>query len=261
MLGIEHHINPLHLEDIRNPEHPSIFDENDAYDLLIIRLPVIADQLIGESYTFLLMDDSSYTYERTEKQFVDLGKRFEGPYKFLDAKIDILLKAFVSYQERIVDMEEALYENQIPSDLMNQWFHLKRNILRIERMLIRSSETFDAFIAYHEKSESFPIDHYVDLHEHTDRLKRSATLQLSKLDYIYNFYGARTNERMNRLVYLLTIISAIFLPLNLIVGFFGMNTSGLPFTQASHGTLSVSVIISVLFIAVSVLLYSIRNKS
>ncbi len=47
------------------------------------------------------------------------------------------------------------------------------------------------------------------------------------------------NEKMNRLIFLLTIISAIFLPLNLIVGFFGMNTSGLPFTEGANGTLSV----------------------
>ena len=41
---------------------------------------------------------------------------------------------------------------------------------------------------------------------------------------------------MNRLIYLLTIISAIFLPLNLLVGFFGMNTSDLPFAQGDGGT-------------------------
>jgi magnesium transporter len=37
---------------------------------------------------------------------------------------------------------------------------------------------------------------------------------------------------MNRSIYILTIISVIFLPLNLVVGFFGMNTGGLPFQHA-----------------------------
>ena len=48
--------------------------------------------------------------------------------------------------------------------------------------------------------------------------------------------------------FILTIISAIFLPLNLVVGFFGMNTSGLPFTEGNNGTLSVIVTLGLLTI-------------
>lgn len=71
-----------------------------------------------------------------------------------------------------------------------------------------------------KKKEGFPVNHYLDLHEHCERLYRSVALQLAKLDYLYNFYNTRTNEKMNRLIFFLTIISAIFLPLNLFVGFF-----------------------------------------
>jgi len=78
---------------------------------------------------------------------------------------------------------------------------------------------------------------------------RSATLQLSKLDYLHSFYNAKSNEKMNRILYILTIISAVFLPLNLVVGFFGMNTSGLPFTQVPLGTFyAVSIMISLFII-------------
>lgn len=49
---------------------------------------------------------------------------------------------------------------------------------------------------------------------------------------------------MNRIVYILTLLSGIFLPLNLVVGFFGMNTSSLPFTQGyGGGTYSVVMIL------------------
>jgi magnesium transporter len=48
---------------------------------------------------------------------------------------------------------------------------------------------------------------------------------------------------MNRSIYLLTIVSAVFLPLNLVVGFFGMNTGSLPFT-ADGGTYAVVMILS-----------------
>jgi magnesium transporter len=131
---------------------------------------------------------------------------------------------------------------------MNQWLGLKRDILRIERILIKSSETSLELIKQYTNQPSFPKDHYADLHEHLDRVMRSATVQLSKLDYLYSFYNARTSEKMNKMVYILTIISAVFLPLNLVVGFFGMNTSGLPFAKGENGTLNAVFMMGVLLV-------------
>jgi magnesium transporter len=47
-------------------------------------------------------------------------------------------------------------------------------------------------------------------------------------------------------MFIFTIISAVFLPLSLVTGFFGMNTGGLPFTSDNSGTLKV-IILSVIF--------------
>jgi zinc transporter len=47
----------------------------------------------------------------------------------------------------------------------------------------------------------------------------------------------QTAQRTNQNVYLLSILTAIMMPATLVTGFFGMNTSGLPFSQGSHGTL------------------------
>lgn len=49
--------------------------------------------------------------------------------------------------------------------------------------------------------------------------------------------GQQTNEN----VYLLSVITALFMPATLVTGFFGMNTSGLPFTGGIEGTLIATV--------------------
>ena len=41
---------------------------------------------------------------------------------------------------------------------------------------------------------------------------------------------------MNKVMFVLTILSAIFMPLTLVTGFFGMNTGGLPFVGDAFGT-------------------------
>lgn len=256
MKNIEQLIDPLHLEDLRNELHPSIFDENEEYDLLIIRLPVIGKTLDARSIGFVVTADASYLYDKSEQRFQELGNRFEAPYNLIDALMDEVLKSFSHYPDIIADMEELLYQDRSAEDFMTHWMELKRDILRVERILLRSSVTLKAVIEEYEEEKGFPVNGYADLHEHMERTMRAAALQLSKLDYLYSFYNVRTNEKMNRMIYILTIISAIFLPLNLVVGFFGMNTGGLPFAEGASGTFkAVLLMVSLVIISSGVLLY------
>lgn len=236
MKNIEQLIDKLHMEDLQNEVHPSIFDDNDEYDMFIVRIPVISDELTAKSLGFILTDDKNYSYNRENKKFEELESRFIGVYSIIDKHIDKLLKSFLKYQETISDMEEALYEEHTNDNFLNNWLSVKLDILRIERILLRTAEAIDDFIKHYSHMEIFPINNYTDIHEHIDRTIRSATLQLSKLDYLYSFYNAKSNDKMNKMIYLLTIISAVFLPLNLVVGFFGMNTSGLPLAGGTNGT-------------------------
>ena len=236
MENIEQLIDALHLEDVRNEQHPSIFDENEEYDMLIVRIPVISNELSAKSLGFIITKEKSYIYHKEKQRFEELTGRFEGPYKLLDKLTDKILKSFVKYQDSVADMEELLYEDSYKTDFMNTWLGLKLEILRIERILLKAERTIDNFIDYYTDVPGFPMNNYIDIHEHIERTMRSATLQLSKLDYLYSFYNAKSNDKMNKMIYILTIISAIFLPLNLVVGFFGMNTSGLPFASGTAGT-------------------------
>lgn len=253
-------LDDLHLDDLKNPIHPSIFDENDNYDMLIVRLPIIDKKLELISIGFIITSDNSYIYTREKDIFEELGNRFEAPYKMLDTIIDNLLKSFETYRDLIVDMEEALYLNKTQKSFINKWLELKRNIVRVERVLMHASSTMDKMIEYYTDNKKFPINHYMDLHEHLERTLSSAKLQLSKLDYLYNFHHAQTNERMNHLIYILTIISAIFLPLNLVVGFFGMNTSGLPFSDGASGTNSVAIFMIYLSVIMFGVIYFVKKK-
>lgn len=260
MISLLELIDELHLEDLKNDIHPSVFDVNEEYDMLIIRVPVIAKELKFNSIGFIITNEKSFLYDKNIDKFKELDNRFESPHEILNKAIDRLLKSFEKYRDMISDIEEDLYENKNSDIFMNMWLELKRDILRIERTLMRTVSAMDDFIDNYEDIDGFPVNNYVNLHEHLDRTLRSATLQYSKLDYLYNFYSARTNEKMNRLIYALTIISAIFLPLNLLVGFFGMNTSGLPFTDGTYGTVIVSGTIFSISIMTILIINFVRKK-
>lgn len=260
MKNIEQTVDVLHIEDLRNEMHPSFFDENEEYNMLIVRLPIIGETLNVVSTGFVFTPNNSYYYNKTEQKFEAYDNRFESTHKFINKVINKLMKSFNKYQDTVADMSELLYAKQHTNDFMENWFKLKHDILRIEHVLLRTSLTMNEFVKHYEHEEGFPMNHYIDLHEHIERTMRSATLQLSKLDDLYSFFTAHTNEKMNRMIYMLTIISAIFLPLNLVVGFFGMNTSGLPFAKGNFGTLSAVTLMFSLVVVTSFVVYIWRRK-
>jgi Mg2+ and Co2+ transporter CorA len=65
---------------------------------------------------------------------------------------------------------------------------------------------------------------------------------------------------MNSTIYTLTIISAIFLPLNLLVGFFGMNTQGMFLSENINGTFIITTLLFIMFI-VLILYFKFKKKA
>lgn len=254
MSDIPSNIDPLHLVDLQNPQHPSVFEENTNYNMLILRLPKLHQETIRTEYlNFIFTPTETHQYHQELSTFEKLENSLYIPYQRINQTVDKLFESFVEYQEQIVDMEEALYTN--PSHtFLTQWLKLKSELLRIERILLRTTRALDSFMDFYTETPEFPRNKYSDIHEHLERIMRTATLELSKLDDLYNFYNAQSNDRMTRMVYILTIISAIFLPLNLIVGFFGMNTSDLPFTTQTNGTYFVFSLLVLSLVFTSVLL-------
>jgi magnesium transporter len=79
-----------------------------------------------------------------------------------------------------------------------------------------------------------------DVHEHVERVlthvRRLETSAEGAVQMHFSAQGSRTNEIMRTL----TVLTAIFLPLNLITGIFGMNFDALPLIHARTGFLIAS---------------------
>jgi magnesium transporter len=250
-------IHDLHLEDIHNPEHPSTFMLEENYSLLILRLAFFrGDTLEVASFPFVIHDENSYFYERETKTFKDLGSGFHGLYKAIDHAIDGAIQMLLLYHEKIDQCEETLYAPS-KKDFLKEWHVQKKEMIRIHRLKIKAVSTLFEFLELYKKEKEFLHNEFDDVIEHLERCERSAQSALLKLDQIYNFYSVQTSEKINKSIFYLTIISAIFLPLNLVVGFFGMNTGGLPFEKHPHGTFAVmgGMFVLMIFLILVVLLY------
>ncbi len=253
-------IDNFHLEDIKNELHPSVFFKHENYDLFILRMPMIDQdgQIFFKSKAFVITDQTYYHYDTVSQKFIDLID-INGFYKTLDSYTDNTLKLIYNYFSQLESIEDQLYENGFIKEFNKQWFKYKNELVRAERLLNKEVETISTLIAAYRKEDDYLERNFEDIHEHIQRAHRNAGLLLEKLDSLYNFNQTQTNEQMNRIVYILTLLSGIFLPLNLIVGFFGMNTTSLPFTQTQGGTFNV-ILLLMLSAGAAVLLTFLMKK-
>ncbi len=237
-------INKYLLDDIENSEHPSDFEIAKDYSILILRLPFIKNDTVDvANYAFLIKDDKVYIFDRKKDDF-DLLGNFMDLHNFLDVRVDKILAKINKLHMQIAKMEDDLYENRIDKSFANEWLKFKKDLVLIERLMGHALIAFERFLKYY-KSE---VDNFAfkDLKEHFERALRFAKNAVEKLDYLYEFFRAKQDEKMNKIMFVLTLLSGIFLPLTLITGFFGMNTGGLPLTDDPYGTIKAVIIAFIL---------------
>ncbi|WP_457599065.1 CorA family divalent cation transporter [Hydrogenimonas sp.] len=247
------------LEDIESETHPSDFEIGGEYTVLILRLPEIGEGRLGiVYYAFVVRDGRCYRYERSSGELKEMG-RLEDLHRFLDERTDRLLREIRRYHLEIETLEEDLYEEGLSSRFMPRWHAYKKDVSLIHRLMFHATLAFELFIRHHRREHGFTELAYADLLEHMGRIRDLAKSAIEKLDNLYDFYRAKVDERMNRNMYLLTLISAIFLPLTLVTAFFGMNTGGLPYTDDPDGTLK-AVLISLLLEALLLIPFFLLNR-
>jgi zinc transporter len=72
--------------------------------------------------------------------------------------------------------------------------------------------------------------------------------------------SAAVNEQTNRTLFVLTLVTVLALPINLVTGLLGMNVGGIPFGDQPHGFLTVVLILAVITGLVAHLLRKFRKR-
>ena len=81
------------------------------------------------------------------------------------------------------------------------------------------------------------------------------------LDYtiqIQENYKSRQADKQNRIITLLTVVTTIFMPLTLIVGWYGMNFKYMPELNSAYGYPAV-IIVSVVIVVVSLIFFKLKK--
>lgn len=156
-------------------------------------------------------------------------------YRVMRAVSDRYLPIVMSLEERLEDIEGELLNK--PSDaLLGELMEYGRQLKRLRR-IGRYHET--AFKKLLDKSFGNPIEQaengFVDLYEQAERLASLSNLCHEITGDLINGYVSVSAHRLNNVMRVLTVITAIFVPLSFLAGIYGMNFEVIPELKFKYG--------------------------
>lgn len=190
--------------------------------------------------------------QRTKKWRLPSLERFL--YDFLDQiiKDDSLLME--NYERELDKMEFAvLNDNEgVDSNRVNDIRGDIRDIRIHYEQLLDLGQLFEE-----NENNFFKLENIRYFHLFTSRIERLRDTSASIRDYtmqIRDLYNAHLEVKQNRIMTVLTVVTTIFLPLTLIVGWYGMNFKYMPELDSPLGY-PVVIAVSVLIIVGSLIFF------
>lgn len=242
----------LLVKDVFEAEgHQSVFQDLGENFYFITRFLNIQDEeLVFSSMGYFFYQNYVYLYQKETSSFVQFTDDLEKFFDVLEEIYDSNQSILIFYSEEIEDKEDHLYQRKVPVTFMDTWFDLKKDVSRIDRYFGRQLLAYNDMVKWMGKHKKDFVA-YANSFVHDVRFSQSSAQGgLTRLDNLHHYYSSIKNDKLNRNIYLLTVLSGVFLPLNLIVGFFGMNTEGLFFKENPQGTMYVVYTLSsILFLS------------
>jgi magnesium transporter len=145
---------------------------------------------------------------------------------------DALVDAGFPILDRIGDELEALESDVLLTPHREQFariFELKRVLVNMRRVLIPQRDMISMLARRGDARVSERTALYFrDVHDHLLRLGEAIEANRDLLGNSVDAYLSSVSNRTNEVMKYLTILSAVFLPLSFVVGFFGQNFHVLP---------------------------------
>ncbi len=242
-------IHERHVKDAENLQHPSYFDTTSDYDMVVFRgLSTGAEesQFASRPTVFFIFDHLLVTIRPGDSRSIPLAKQRlrnnsharipQRPEGLMHLILSAIVDRFLELRDPLTLQLEAWRQNLLnPKHPFNDWLTLMnhRNHLRTLEMLCEEQE--DAIIQWRENTSIEMDDHiavrYNDLLEHIRRVTKFAADQQNSIESLVQLHFSAVSHRTNEIMRVLTVVSAIFLPLSLVAGIFGMNFVHMPELQ------------------------------
>ncbi|MBN2744376.1 MAG: magnesium/cobalt transporter CorA [Marinilabiliaceae bacterium] len=269
-IGKRHHIYSLTLEDICNTEQRPKAETHDNY--LYVTLKAInynpeTEQLDTEQLSLILGVDFLITFrEKNDDSFMPLMERLRNSsakirqrghdylmYCLLDLVVDNYFSVVEAMSDRTEELEEMV-NNAREHSMMGMIQQNKKTLLQLRRLISPVREAIHTIL----KDGSDYLDtrnekYYQDIYDHVFHMTESIDNLLEMNNGLKDLHLSFVNLKMNQIIQILTVFTAIFTPLTFIVGLYGMNFQYMPELTWRYGYFAVWGLM--LLIVIGLLIY------
>ena len=265
--------HPLTIEDCRETRNYPKVEEFPGYLYLIVHgvkadtsldhfNTIELDAFLGPNYVITYHHDMFRSINNVKKLLSTSPVACQrGPafllHQIMDQIVDFYSPVLDDFDERIAKLEDDIFTLRRPNKaILEEIMDLKRGVLRLRRISSRQMEV----ILRTSRGEFTLIPapllpFYRDIYDHIMRVTDLAESYRDLISGSLDAYMSVVSNRMNEIMKVLTIFSAIMLPLTFIAGVYGMNFEHMPELATQYGYFIVWVIMLTVAVGMLVLFW------
>jgi magnesium transporter len=231
-------IHPLELEDIASRQQPKV-EEQFGHLFMVSRMLYLdqQQQVVNDQLSFFVVGNTLITIQETyedvlepvrnrlRNEMMPIRKRQSEylAYALLDAVVDHYFLVLNDLGERMEQLENLLLTKP-RREHRDQIMHLKHDLLAIRRIVWPTRELANNLLRNDHLNSQADIKIYLrDLYDHVVSLMDHAENYREISANLLDLYNTAVSNYMNEIMKVLTMISAIFIPLSFLAGLYGMN--------------------------------------
>ena len=241
----------LAAEDALSPSTLPKYDSFARYDFYVFRMTSLKHAVQSfetEKLACFLGKNFLITIYRNRLEAIDtVWSRLPLDVRMMERGVDFVLYSFLDYlvdehfpllydiEERLDDIHEIIFTT--PSQtLLDELLDLKRELNVLRRSLLPQRELFNQISRGDAKFiRAEHLIYFRDLYDHMYRIGESIDVERDMATTTMEAYLSVIANRTNEIMKVLTIFSAIILPINLIASIYGMNFAHMPELQWKFG--------------------------
>jgi magnesium transporter len=251
-LGDKLSLHPLVLEDIAtHDERPTIVDKDNILFIILSAITINdrSNEIEKEQISIILGANFVVSIqEKGEGIFNPIKERIEHSkgrvrkmgadyltYTLIDIVADHYFNVLEVIGEKIEYLEEDLIANPT-SNTLKIIHELKRELIFLRKNIWPMREVINKLDSSGSELISGSLRVYLsDVYDHIIQIIDYIETYREMISGMLDIYLSSTNNRMNEVMKILTIISTFFIPLTFIVGLYGMNFKYMPELQWIYG--------------------------
>ncbi len=251
ILGSYFGLHPLAIQDAQRGRHPPKIESfSDNVFILLKGLATSSDKFefetiqlaifIGQRFLVTRHSAHSRSIEELRQQAEQNAALLAGGPDALALRlcrivVDRYTRRLLALEPRLDDLEVEIVANPHDS-MLAELIGYKTDLRKFRRVLVYHVQVFSELMKSPPPQVRAERVHEIrDVYEHQERASSLASLYYEVSSDLIEGYISLASHRLNNIIKVLTIITAIFVPLSFLAGVYGMNFEYMPELKSRAG--------------------------